>query len=129
MLEEKVYYSLGSFTKGGHINMKNFFSKENLGGKGFAIAVCVCLLIVGGVGIYSYKKAADQLNDQLIGNKPTAAAEDAPGAAKANAEQTQVAKTETEAVTSAAETTQIAISTSTGTSRSRTELLPEAGFS
>lgn len=106
MLEEKVYYSLGSFTKGGHINMKNFFSKENLGGKGFAIAVCVCLLIVGGVGIYSYKKVADQLNDQLIGNNPTAATQDDSDAAKANAEQTKVAKTETKPVTSAAETEQ-----------------------
>ncbi|MCD7731424.1 MAG: M23 family metallopeptidase [Oscillospiraceae bacterium] len=75
--------------------MKKFFSKENFSGKGFAIAVCVCLLIVGGVGVYSYSKVADELNDKLISNnKLTDAADDDSGAAQANAEQTQIAKTE-----------------------------------
>lgn len=46
--------------------MKNIFSKENLKGKSFAIAVCLCLLTVCATGIYSYYKVAGRLNDSLI---------------------------------------------------------------
>jgi murein DD-endopeptidase MepM/ murein hydrolase activator NlpD len=80
--------------------MKNFFGKfkeKNMDGKAFAAAVCVCLLIVGGIGIYSYKKAEDQLNDALISsNKSSADLNSADDDTKqANAEQTQIAKKET----------------------------------
>lgn len=78
--------------------MKNFFSKLKLTGKGFAAAVCVCLLAVGGAGIYSYTKVADRLNEQLISqNKNTSsdkAADKSSDDAQVNAEQTSVAKPE-----------------------------------
>lgn len=80
------------------MKMKNFFSKLKLTGKGFAAAVCVCLLAVGGAGIYSYTKVADRLNEQLISqNKNTSsdsAADKSSDDAQANAEQTSVAKPE-----------------------------------
>ena len=41
--------------------MKKFFSKENLGSKGFITAVCVCVLAVGGIGMYSYSKVQQKL--------------------------------------------------------------------
>ena len=80
------------------MKMKNFFSKLKLTGKGFAAAVCVCLLAVGGAGIYSYTKVADRLNEQLISqNKNTSsdkAADKSSDDAQVNAEQTSVAKPE-----------------------------------
>ena len=74
--------------------MRNFFSKEKLSGKGFAAAVAACLVIVGGAGIYSYKKVADKLNDQLIGNTKAVSDEVSVTEAPVNAEQTGIAKTE-----------------------------------
>lgn len=80
------------------MKMKNFFSKLKLTGKGFAAAVCVCLLAVGGAGIYSYTKVADRLNEQLISqNKNTSsdsAADKSSDDAQVNAEQTSVEKPE-----------------------------------
>ncbi len=74
--------------------MKKFFSKENLGGKGFITALCVCVLAVGGIGIYSYSKAADELKKELsVSEKPTAVTQP-PSAEQANAEQTQIKKDE-----------------------------------
>ncbi|MBQ8826519.1 MAG: M23 family metallopeptidase [Oscillospiraceae bacterium] len=69
--------------------MKNFFGR--LSGKGIVAAVCVCLIVVGGAGIYSYNKVADKLNQQLLSSNAEKTPEmpDAP----VNAEQTQVAKT------------------------------------
>ncbi len=43
--------------------MKNIFKSK----RSFTIALCLCLLAVGGAGIYSYTKIADKLNDSLIG--------------------------------------------------------------
>lgn len=74
--------------------MKKFFSKENLSGKGFISALCVCILAAGGIGLYSYRKAADKLNEELINaNKPSVSAPN-EDAAQADAEQKQVKKTE-----------------------------------
>ena len=74
--------------------MKKFFSKENLGGKGFISALCVCILAAGGIGLYSYRKAADKLNEELIDMNKPSVTEKADGAEPANAEQEQVKKTE-----------------------------------
>lgn len=74
--------------------MKKFFSKENLGGKGFISALCVCVLAAGGIGLYSYRKAADKLNEELIDMNKPSVTEKADGAEAANAEQEQVKKTE-----------------------------------
>jgi murein DD-endopeptidase MepM/ murein hydrolase activator NlpD len=52
--------------------MKKFdFSKFS--GKGLAIAVFVCLLAVGGAGIYSYSKVQDSLDNALVSDndRPT----------------------------------------------------------
>lgn len=88
--------------------MKKFFSKENLGGKGFITALCVCVLAVGGIGIYSYSKAAEQLKNNLsVSEKPTVVTQP-PSAEQANAEQTKVKKDEpkqTEITESTAEQT------------------------
>ncbi|MGN1134747.1 MAG: peptidoglycan DD-metalloendopeptidase family protein [Oscillospiraceae bacterium] len=74
--------------------MKKFFSKENLGGKGFITAICICILAVGGIGLYSYSKAADKLNEELINANKSNAVTEADNAEQANAEQQQVKKTE-----------------------------------
>ena len=74
--------------------MKKFFSKENLGGKGFISALCVCILAAGGIGLYSYRKAADKLNEELIDMNKPSVTETTDGAKPANAEQEQVKKTE-----------------------------------
>lgn len=74
--------------------MKKFFSKENLGGKGFISALCVCILAAGGIGLYSYRKAADKLNEELIDMNKPSVTEKADNAEQANAEQEQVKKTE-----------------------------------
>lgn len=74
--------------------MKKFFSKENLGAKGFITALCVCILAAGGIGIYSYTKAADKLNDELINMNKPSVTEKTDNAHQANAEQEQVKKTE-----------------------------------
>lgn len=80
--------------------MKNFFGK--LSGKGMIAAVCICLVAVGGAGIYSYNKVADKLNQQLLSSN----AEKTPPMPEApvNAEQTQIAKTTEPPVTEKAET-------------------------
>ena len=74
--------------------MKKFFSKENLGAKGFISALCVCILAAGGIGLYSYKKAADKLNEELINANKPSVTEKADAAEQANVEQEQVKKTE-----------------------------------
>lgn len=74
--------------------MKKFFSKENLGSKGFISALCVCILAAGGIGLYSYKKAADKLNEELINANKPSVTEKADAAEQANVEQEQVKKTE-----------------------------------
>jgi murein DD-endopeptidase MepM/ murein hydrolase activator NlpD len=49
----------------GVLQMKKFdFSKFS--GKGLAVAVFVCLLAVGGAGIYSYSKVQDSLDNALM---------------------------------------------------------------
>lgn len=74
--------------------MKKFFSKENLGGRGFISALCVCILAAGSIGLYSYRKAADKLNEELIDMNKPSVTESTNSAEPANAEQEQVKKTE-----------------------------------
>ena len=80
--------------------MKNFFGR--LSGKGIVAAICICLIAVGGAGIYSYNKVADKLNEQLLSSNAVKTPEmpDSP----VNAEQTQVAKTTEAPVTEQTET-------------------------
>ncbi len=78
------------------MSIKDFFSKDKHGGKGFAAAVCVCLLIVAGAGVYSYSKISDRLNDKLIAGNASTSDEKDDGA-PASAEQTNIAKTQTKA--------------------------------
>jgi murein DD-endopeptidase MepM/ murein hydrolase activator NlpD len=54
--------------RNGVLRMKKFdFSKFT--GKGLAIAVFVCLLAVGGAGIYSYSKVQDSLDNALMSSE------------------------------------------------------------
>lgn len=99
------------YRKDGHF-MKNIFA--GLKGKGFIAAVCVCLLIAGGAGIYSYNKVADKLNDDLVQqNKNTSDTAD-KSAEQAASPKTDVQKpaetTAAETVTEKAEDAEVPVS-------------------
>ena len=75
--------------------MNKFFGK--LSGKGFVAAMAICLVAVGGAGIYSYNKISDGINEKLIGQNGGSTLSSDSGKTSevaVNAEQTQVAKIE-----------------------------------
>lgn len=72
--------------------MKKFFSKENLGSKGFITAVCVCVLAVGGIGMYSYSKVQQKLTDELLDASRKPAVTESTNAAPADVPKQQVKK-------------------------------------
>ncbi|MCC8043011.1 MAG: M23 family metallopeptidase [Oscillospiraceae bacterium] len=51
----------------------NFFKVGKLSGKGATAVICFCLAAVAAIGVYSYRKSAEELNTELLGSQESAA--------------------------------------------------------
>jgi len=51
----------------------NFFKVGKLSGKGTTAVICFCLAAVAAIGVYSYRKSAEELNTELLGSQESAA--------------------------------------------------------
>lgn len=100
----------------------NFMSNSkfrigNLSGKGLLIAAGICVAAVGAAGYYSYTTISDKLNTELIGNNSGTLSADADEEnvkdAPVDIGQTNVAKTETTAVTEKTEVPEMSAAVTT----------------
>lgn len=78
--------------------------KFKISSKSLIITSGVCIAIAAIAGIYTYNKASDQLNAEIIGNNKTTLSAEVESETPVNVEQTNIAKTE---ATTTAETESI----------------------
>ncbi len=69
--------------------------KFKISSKSLIITSGVCVAIAAIAGVYTYNKASDQLNAEIIGNNKTTFSAEAEPESPVNVEQTNIAKTET----------------------------------
>ncbi|MBQ5317721.1 MAG: M23 family metallopeptidase [Oscillospiraceae bacterium] len=68
--------------------------KFKISSKSLLITTGVCIAVAAIAGFYTYNKASDQLNAEIIGNNKTTLSAEATTETHVNAEQTNIAKTE-----------------------------------
>ncbi len=73
--------------------------KFKISSKSLIITSGICIAVAAIAGFYTYNKASDQLNAEIIGNNKTTLSAEADPETPVNAEQTNIAKTEVTTVT------------------------------
>lgn len=73
--------------------------KFKISSKSLLITSGICIAVAAIAGIYTYNKASDQLNAEIIGNSKTTLSAEVDPETPVNVEQTNVAKTEVTTVT------------------------------
>lgn len=73
--------------------------KFKISSKSLIITSGICIAVAAIAGFYTYNKASDQLNAEIIGSNKTTLSAEADTEAPVNVEQTNIAKTETTTAT------------------------------
>ncbi len=73
--------------------------KFKISSKSLLITSGICVAVAAIAGFYTFNKASDQLNAEIIGNNKTTLSAEADPETPVNVEQTDIAKTETTTVT------------------------------